>query len=109
MSMYVDLLSRALVGRVEELTGDDLVGYALVCRAKMLAAGAYNGASAYAALATEVAYDRSLLKLCAAHDIDVVVADFAQPTEERRRIEQMLVAAGLDLAVLARRRGYGEA
>jgi hypothetical protein len=104
MSMYADLLSSALVGRLEQLSGDALVGYALICRANMLASGPCRGNSAYAALATEIAYDRALLKLCAANDIAVVAADFSHPVEERHRLEVELADAGLDLAALGRRR-----
>lgn len=103
MSMYVELLSKAPEGRLEELSGDALVGYALICRAEMLEAAPHKGYSILSALATEVTYDRALLKLCAANGIEVATADFAHPLEERRRLERELAGAKLDLAALARR------
>jgi hypothetical protein len=103
MSMYVDLLTSALEGTQEELSGDALVDYALTCRSDMLASGSHQGSSAYSALANEIAYDRALLKLCAARDIAVVAANFSFPTRERNRLEVELAQAGLDLAALSRR------
>jgi hypothetical protein len=104
MSMYVDLLSSALVSRVDQLRGDALLAYVLSCRAEMLASGAQKGESAYAALALEIAYDRALLKLCAEQGIAVKASEFSHPQAERRRLEGELAQAGLDLAALTRRR-----
>jgi hypothetical protein len=103
MSMYVDLLAGALDTRLEVLTGDDLVGHVVLCRSEMLASAPYKETSAYTALATEVAYDRALLKLCQAKNIEVLASDFAHPACERRRLETELMGAGINLAALARR------
>jgi hypothetical protein len=105
MSMYADLLSHAPVGRLEGLTDAALVAFVVVCRAEMLASQPYKGASAYDSLANEVAYDRALLKLCAANDIEVGAGDFSHPAEERHRLEHRLADAGLDLVALAKTGG----
>jgi hypothetical protein len=102
MSMYVELLSKAVDDGLEEFTGEALVGYVLACRAEMLATGPYWGASAYDALAAEVAYDRALLKLCSTSGIEVEAADFTHPSEERRYLETELAGGGINLRSLAR-------
>jgi hypothetical protein len=48
-------------------------------------------------MALHLQYDLALLRLCARMGIDADVARFAQPIEERRRLELALVSAGLDL------------
>ena len=103
MSMYVDILSSALDGWVEELTGSALVDYALACRAEMLAIGPHRGDTAYSLLALEIAYDRALIKLCETLDVPVVPTSFAYPRAERFRLEHELAVAGVDLPALARR------
>lgn len=102
--MYVDILSSALDGWVDELTGRALIDYALECRAAMLSAGPHRGATAYSSLAVEVAYDRALIKLCEMHNVPVMATRFAYPRAERARLEHELARAGVDLAALARRR-----
>jgi hypothetical protein len=77
MTMYVDILSSALEGWVNELTGSALIDDSLGRRLQML--GIHHGASAFQALAAEVAYDRALISLCAEHRIEVVTSDFAHP------------------------------
>ncbi len=104
MSMYVDLLSNALDDWTGELSDDDLVDHVLTCRSKMLSAVPRRGESTYSALAAEIAYDRALIKLCVAHDIDVVPQDFVFPSEERDRLEHALATAGVDLNEIARKR-----
>lgn len=102
--MYVDLLSSALEEWEDDLSGEALVDYAMTCRNEMLTTVPRRGKSAYVALAAEIAYDRALIKLCAAYGIDAVPADFAHPGDERAQLEQALADAGVDLAALARRR-----
>jgi hypothetical protein len=104
MSMYVSLLSSALNGQLDELSGAALLRYALDCRADMLATGPHKGASAYTALAAEVAYDRALLTLCAAHDLVVHPTEFAHPKRARDFLESQLAARNIDLAALAKHR-----
>lgn len=101
MNMYSDLLSSVFEDWVDELTGAALVDYALVCRVEMLTPRSTGSASD--ALAAEIAYDRALIKLCAARDIVVDVTAFARPRPERERLERALAAVGLDLVALSRK------
>ena len=101
--MYSHILSTALDDWVDELTGDALIDYARACRTEMLMPRGYQGMSALTSLATEVAYDRALLKLCEAHGITVVDLNFLRPQEDRARLEAALAEAGLDLC---RARGH---
>ena len=103
MSMYLDILSSALDGWVDELTGSALIHEFLALRVEMLGNRDHRSASANEALAAEVAYDRALISLCAEHDIDVVLSDFAEPQAERARLEGKLARSGVDLFALARR------
>lgn len=99
--MYVELLESALDEWVDGADPVDLVDHALMCRTKMLTASRRND-NAYGALAAEVSYDRSLIKLAHAHDIDAKAENFVNPSEERRRLERELASAGVDLTALAR-------
>jgi hypothetical protein len=103
-SMYVALLFNALQNWDEDLGDDALVEYVLACRMEMLSALPRRGESSYSALASEIAYDRALIKLCEAHDLEVVAANFAHPKEERAHLELELGTAGYDLNALTRRR-----
>jgi hypothetical protein len=102
--MYVALLLTALNDWDEDLSDDALVDYVLACRVEMLSALPRRGESTYSALASEIAYDRALIKLCEAHDLKVVAENFAHPREERAHLENELGAAGYDLNALARKR-----
>jgi hypothetical protein len=102
--MYVELLSSSVDDRLEELTGDALVRYVIACRADMLAAGPCGGNSTWAALATEIIYDRALLMLCATQNIEGSAADFTHPADERKHLELELSGIGIDLVTLTRRR-----
>jgi hypothetical protein len=105
MSMYTELLSRALQGKTEDLHGDDLVGYALDRRAEMLAAtGPIRGSTAFSVLAVEIAYDCALLKLCGDNGIARVATDFSHPADDRHRLEIELKGAGVDLVLLGHHR-----
>lgn len=103
MSMYVDLLSSALDEWTDDPHGEVLLDYVLVCRNEMLAAVPRRAKSAYVALASEIAYDRALIKLCSSKGIAVTPADFAHPREERDNLERALFDQGIDLATLAKR------
>ena len=109
MNMYTDLLSSILDDWVDSFTGEALVDYALVCRAEMLASPSRNSDSprdwsAFTALGAEIAYDRALIKLCAANGIEVSVEGFSHPAAERARLERQLAISGSDLMDLARQR-----
>jgi hypothetical protein len=103
MSMYIDMLSSAVQAWDLELSSEELVEHALNCRVRMLATGPAHGASAYEALAAELAYDRALIHLCGDVGIGASPFDFDQPQEERARLEQTLAERGdLDLVTLSR-------
>lgn len=99
--MYVEILTSTLGCWAEELTGDDLVCYVLVCRAEMLAPDSTDGSS-LSTLTTEVAYDRALVRLCEAHAVGVQASNFARPKLERARLERELARSGVDLEKLSK-------
>ena len=92
--MYAHILSSVLNDWVDELSGEALIDFAQVCRVQMLESA---GDTAVIALAAELSYDRALLKVCAAHGIDITGRRFSQPREERAQLEQELTAIGIDL------------
>lgn len=96
--MYVELLSSAPVGKLDELTGDTLVSYIRACRADMMATGSNVGSAASSSLVAKLVYDRALLKICAVNDIDVCALDFSHPAQVRRRLERELKNVGIDVA-----------
>ena len=98
--MYAHLLSSVLDDWVDELAGDALVDYALACRAATLVSrprcsGSRMDESACIALSAEIAYDRALIKLCAANDIEVSPEGFSRPAAERGRLEYQLATRGI--------------
>jgi hypothetical protein len=101
--MYVEILSSALEGWVSELTGGALIDDSLALRVEMLDHRHHGTVSADEALAAEVAYDRSLISLCAEHDVPVDVSDFSQPQAERAWLEGELTRSGVDLSDFALR------
>ena len=78
MSMYVGILASVLNDWVDELSGDDLVDFARVCRAQMLDTSPQRD-SAATVLAAELSYDRALIKVCEAHGIDAIALRFSRP------------------------------
>ena len=92
--MYADILSSVLNDWVDELSGHALIDFTQVCRAQMLESA---GDTAAVALAAELSYDRALLKICEAHGIGTSTGRFTRPREERSRLEQELIAIGIDL------------
>jgi hypothetical protein len=52
-------------------------------------------------LAVEVVYDRALIRLYCAHDIEVVLTNFAQPQAERSLLEHELARVGVDLVAFS--------
>jgi len=103
-SMYVKLLSDSLEDWTEELSPEELVDYALACRREIPETPSVQRDTVYGLLGAEVAYDRVLIKLCAAMNFECVVVNFAFPKQERRRVEAELAVRGVDLAVLSRTR-----
>lgn len=103
-SMYVDLLTHALAKWEDEVSDEVLIDHVLTCRLTMLSTSTTPEESAYTLLATEIAYDRALIKLCVSRSLAVDFAHFAHPQKERRRLERSLAAVGVDLTSLSRRR-----
>lgn len=96
VNMYVEILSSALDEWVTDLTGPELVEYAVLCRDEVRAVTPPNGSSAYTALAAEIAYDRALIAICTELGIYAHATTFAYPIEERKRIEALLAHEGID-------------
>ncbi len=92
--MYAAILSSVLNDWVDELSGQALIDFAQVCRVQMIESA---GETAVIALAAELSYDRALVKVCAAHGIDVTTRRFTNPKQERVELEQELTALGIDL------------
>lgn len=88
--MYIDMLSSALLAWDLELSSEELLDLVLECRVRMLGTGTARGASAYDALAAELAYDRALIQLCGDYGISANADAFDQPHIERARLEQCL-------------------
>ena len=103
MSMYVDILSSALEGWVNERSGSVLIDDSLALRVEMLDHRHHRSAPVHEALAAEVAYDRALICLCAEHGVTVEISEFADPQAVRARLECELARSGVDLSVLVRR------
>jgi hypothetical protein len=102
--MYVQLLTDALDEWVVASDRYDVVAHAVTCRTQMLLTSPRNGEPAYRALAAQISYDRSLIKLCEIFDIATTADNFSHPVAERYRLERELSRAGLDLAELSRPR-----
>jgi hypothetical protein len=103
--MYVDMLVGALDAWDLQLSSEELLDHALDCRVRMLATGTAHGASAFQALAAEVAYDRALIHLCNTVGIGTAPGEFHQPQAERSRLEQCLAGqVDVDLVALSRAR-----
>lgn len=106
MSMYVEVLSGALDNWGPDVDEDDLVDHALACLLA-LSPSPSDRRSANAKLASEIAYDRALIKLAAANGIDVAAGRFSRPQAERNRLERELVERGIDLRSLVAFRRSG--
>jgi hypothetical protein len=102
--MYAHLLLCAFDDWVDQLTGNALVEYAVICRVEMLASAPHSGAPGSLALAAEISYDRALIKLCTDNGIVADALGFSHPGAERARLEHDLAVAGIDLTDFARRR-----
>jgi hypothetical protein len=106
MSMYSELLA-ASFDRVEQ---DDLRAREELlleelseCRARLTGTADDDAPAeqafldAFGHIAREIDYDLALIRVCRLHGIDSNPALFTRPLEERRRLEQALEAAGVDL------------
>lgn len=98
--MYVELLSAALAGSEDRaMNMEDTRSSAAMCRTRMLDSRNRRDRSAEREIASEVDYDRSLIRLCTALGIDAHPESFTQPAPARARLEDALVEAGEDLAI----------
>ena len=96
VSMYVDILSSALASSAHELTVSELVDNAIVFRSAIDYPGPY-GQCAADVLATEIAYDRVLIRLCELFGIAVDPAAFIHAHTARLGLEARLANVGVDL------------
>lgn len=100
--MYVTLLTTSLEEWDQTSERDEIVAHAVACRREMLLASPRRGDPTYRALAAQISYDRSLIKVCEVFGIATSVTNFSDPSAERRRLEEALIAEGLDLAEKSR-------
>jgi hypothetical protein len=71
--------------------------------------GRSHRADASSHIATELGYDRALIKLCRLHAIPCDPARFTRPSQERRRLEEALEAAGVEVNGTRQRGALGPA
>ena len=96
MSMYVEILSQAMAGEEEPAQSRaSLLDATCECRQQMLETRRRVDGTPEHRLAHEVAYDRALLRLCAALGIETVLGRFNRPLEERDRLEHELATRGI--------------
>lgn len=102
MTMYVDLLRFALEGWPAGTDGDALVRLARRQRETLLE----HPPSGHhlERLTLELAYDRTLIRVCEAHGVDTCPDRFVMPFSERMRLEAALRDLGIDLEARRRRR-----
>ncbi len=105
-SMYALLLDAALAradGSGDELSTGGALAELLRCRGRLGPSPTSKddaAPGAAAAVADQVAYDVSLVRLSRLVGIECDVDRFDRPEIERRRLEAELVASGIDLAEL---------
>jgi hypothetical protein len=106
--MYVSLLSGALDVFDIDLDDDALLDLVRECRAALPAHDLGPGAWSETAVASEIAYDRSLVCLAARWGIDVTPTNFVHPRSERARLELEIERRGADLGAPPSERNYSE-
>ena len=97
MSLYSELLASALDDFNEEPSLEMLVGSAAVFRAVLRSPVSQERGTPFGALATEIAYDCALIKLCTLLGADAGAASFDVPSRDRRRMERALARLGINL------------
>ena len=114
MSMYSELLVAALQvapGPSEALEGqrlEDALGLELAeCRRRLAARGPQRQElqgknDAPVEIALELDYDLALIRLCKVHGIACDARRFTRPSPERRRLEEELSGAGVDVGTPAK-------
>ncbi len=93
MAIYADLLSMALLDGGQESDIAVLIQIALMARLAIMTEGA--DVTVPGALADQISYDRSLIRLCLACGIDTEPSRFEQPAIERGRLENVLSSFGV--------------
>jgi hypothetical protein len=104
MSIYVDLLTRALGDAdpdVEPRSIDHLQADVVHMRSRLLDGESRRSSTPSETLARELAYDGALIRLCEALNVSTTPAQFASPAGERARLERALADRGVTLAVPA--------
>ena len=97
VSLYSELLANALDDYGDDSSVEMLVGSAAVFRAVLRAPVSAERGTPFGALATEIAYDCALIKLCALLGCEVAASSFEVPSHDRRRMERAIARAGIDL------------
>lgn len=99
--IYRELLSAALdeggAHPGEHLTAGELLGALLVASGRLPEAGSDPALPVDQHIASELAYDVALGRLCQSVGIGVDVDAFTQPSQERCRLEEALRLQGIDL------------
>ncbi len=111
MSMYSELLAMSLSQEDETSEADAssekrFLEQLSECRDRLRADQSIASArrpDAPSRVATELRYDRALIGLCSLHEIPCGAWRFTCPQEERRRLEEALEAAGVDVRAPRRR------
>ena len=93
--IYVDLLTQALGTDEARCRSSDLLLADLVLSRTRLRAA--DTTSAAEALARELSYDATLIRLCASVQVPASPRGFTNPPDERARLEQLLTDRGVDL------------
>ena len=110
MSMYSELLAMSLsqedeTSEAAASSEKRLLQELAECRDRLRADQAIAPSrrpDAPSRVATELRYDRALISLCRLHEIACEAARFTCPPKERRRLEEALAAAGVDVRVVRR-------
>ncbi|HUI03548.1 MAG TPA: hypothetical protein VLZ77_08395 [Acidimicrobiales bacterium] len=109
MSMYSDLLAATLSTRPEEpgdASAGELLAALIDARRRLAAVSPTVGPSTpTTALAAHIEYDAALIAFCEARDIDTHPDRFGTPGSERRRLEEELARAGIDVEALTHASG----
>lgn len=103
--MYRALLAASLADagvneNSDRQTAGELLASLLVARGRLVEGGRDSAGSAHERVTRELAYDVALVRLCRARGVAVDEGGFAQPVEQRYRLERMLEAQGIDVADL---------
>ncbi len=96
MTMYLELLRAALDAWDAPPAGDRLVALARAQR-QLLAREGDAGITPSRSLATQIAYDRALLRLGAERGVAFDPETFRHPESARRHLESVLAGTGVEL------------